>query len=99
MKASNSVMPKSETSAASSTRLAGLSSLPRLKANSIRQSETGLRALLGPVLIGEIAAEILARGQLITQAAAVGARGETPDLVHLGEVFRAQRKPQHCAQG
>src|SRR5712692_8859881 len=79
---------------ASSTNAAGPSLWKDSKTDPIFKSKTRLLAVLRAPLIGREAGQILARGELEAQAAAVGLRGKTSDLVHVREVLRADAKEE-----
>src|SRR5690242_2113263 len=71
------------------TKAAGPSLQSFLKMDPIAQSETRVRPVLRTPLIAAESRQILTVCNLQPQSAAVSLRGETTDLIHDGEIFRA----------
>src|SRR6266571_4379880 len=78
------------TTMAFSTNAAGPSLQSFSKMDPIAQSETRVRAVLGPLLIAGVPGYVLSARNLEFQSTAIGLRSKTPDLIHHGEVFRAR---------
>src|SRR6267378_3458022 len=90
MNARSSPSTKMATTMACSTNAAGLSLQSLSKMDAIAQSETRVGPVLYSFLIGCVSGYVLAGVQLKSQSATVCLRSESPDLIHLREIFRAR---------
>src|SRR5713226_8641685 len=97
MNASSNPSTTTATAMAFSTKAAGPSLQSFSKMDSIAESESCIRSVLGALLIRRVTFHVLPRGYLEPQSTSVGLRGKTPDLSYLCEVFRAGRI--ECASG
>src|SRR5256885_5503300 len=89
MKASRSASTMMAAKIAFNTIAAGPTLQGFTKMDAIAESKTQIRSVPRAFLIGSVAAQVLPRGHLESQAATIGLRSESADLIHLREVFRA----------
>src|ERR1051325_10422599 len=85
-------MPKSENRIALIRADAGPKSKSSLEVNPIAHPVAVLRTILRALLRRDVATDVLIRSDLVTQAAGVGVRGKTSDLINLCKIFAAHSK-------
>ena len=64
------------------------------ESDPITQSQAGLFLPVFAILPGDEGGNVLTFGEAMTQATAIGASRQAPDLIHLREIFSAHCKEQ-----
>src|SRR5580704_13952862 len=98
MKLTRSRIPISENKIALATSQAKPKSRIQLESDPITQSQAGLFLPVFAILSGDEGSNILTFGEAITQAPAIGASRQAPNLIHLREVLSPHSKEKIAGQ-
>src|ERR1700690_4478473 len=94
MNLTRSKIPRSENRIALATSQAKPKSRIQLESDPITQSQAGLFLPVFAILPRNKGINILTFGEAITQAPAIGARRQRPDLINLREILSPHPKEQ-----